>query len=417
MQVLIINTSDQIGGAAIAARRLLHALQQEGMASKMLVCNKKTKEDSIYQVSKLWQKKITFLWERFSIWKHNHFSKAHLFEIDIANAGIDITQTKVFQEADIIHLHWINQGFLSIKQLDRILSSGKPVVWTMHDLWAATGICHCTFDCRKFEETCHHCPLLEKPSTKDLAYRTFIKKLKLFQKHQLTFVGCSQWTASEAKKSTLLKGQEIISIPNTLDTSVFSPSESEKARTTFHLPQDKKLLLFASMNVTSPYKGVSYLIQACQHLVQEHPETLERYEIVVLGAASDRIAHQFPYPVHCIPYQTEEQKIAQLYNASSVYITPSLQDNLPNTVMEAMACGTPCVGFQTGGIPEMIDHKINGYIAAQRDAKGLAEGIYWTLQQPPNALRLAARNKVETCYTPKKVAQEFKQLYTSLLRK
>jgi glycosyltransferase involved in cell wall biosynthesis len=404
-----------MGGAAIAARRLMYALQKEDVNVNFLVSDRQLKNKYIHQAGRMWQRKICFLWERFCIWLNSRFHKKHLFEIDIANIGIDITSHPLFKEADIIHLHWINQGFLSLKQIQKIVDSGKPIVWTMHDLWTATGICHCTFDCKQFETMCQHCPLLVKSSKHDLAYRIFKKKARLWENSHITFVGCSEWTAQEAHKSALLKAENVIHLPNTLDTTIFQPTNQQEARIYFGLPQKKKLLLFASMNIRSRYKGVSYLIEACRLLAKNHPSTLQDCEIVVLGNASESIKNEFSYPVHCLPYQTQEENIALVYNAVDFYITPSLQDNLPNTVMEAMACGTPCIGFATGGIPEMINHKVNGYIAPQRDAKALSEGIWWSFNQTQEKLSQAARKKIMDQYAPSKIAQKFKTLYASLL--
>ena len=147
MKILIVNTSERTGGAAVAANRLMKALNNSGVKAKMLVRDKESDTLTVAQLPKSPMKRWHFLWERLVVFCHLHFSKQHLFEIDIANAGTDITNMREFQEADIIHLHWINQGMLSLNSIRKILRSGKPVVWTMHDIWPATGICHYTRGC------------------------------------------------------------------------------------------------------------------------------------------------------------------------------------------------------------------------------------------------------------------------------
>ena len=150
MRVLILNTSEKTGGAAVAANRLMDALNNNGVKAKMLVRDKETDHISVVGLSNPLIQQWRFLWERLVIFFHLHFSKKHLFEIDIANVGSDITGLREFKEADVIHIHWINQGFLSLNGLRKILDSGKPVVWTMHDIWPATGICHLAMDCSKY---------------------------------------------------------------------------------------------------------------------------------------------------------------------------------------------------------------------------------------------------------------------------
>ena len=170
MRVLIINTSERIGGAAIAANRLMDALKNNGIKAKMLVRDKQTEQISVVGLKKSWWKVWQFIWERVIIWKANKFKKHNLFAVDIANTGTDITSLPEFKQADVIHLHWINQGLLSLNGIKQILSSGKPVVWTMHDMWPCTSICHHARECNKYQEECKCCPyLLNGGSEKDLS--------------------------------------------------------------------------------------------------------------------------------------------------------------------------------------------------------------------------------------------------------
>ena len=196
MRVLIINTSERIGGAAIAANRLMEALKNNGIKTKMLVRDKQTDQISVVELKKSWWKVWQFIWERVVIWQANHFKKHNLFAVDIANTGTNITALPEFTQADVIHLHWINQGMLSLTDIRRIIQSGKPIVWTMHDMWPFTGICHYAGDCDKYATQCHNCPQLYKGSRKDIAYRTFQKKKKLFEGAQITFVAWPPFVVS-----------------------------------------------------------------------------------------------------------------------------------------------------------------------------------------------------------------------------
>ena len=177
MRVLIINTSERIGGAAVAAGRLMESLKNNGIKAQMLVRDKQTDQISVVGLKRSWLHVWKFMWERIVIWKANRFKKNDLFAVDIANTGTDITSLPEFQQADVIHLHWINQGMLSLNTIRKILTSGKPVVWTMHDMWPCTGICHYARECRNYEQECHHCPYIYGGGgKKDLSTRIFRKK-------------------------------------------------------------------------------------------------------------------------------------------------------------------------------------------------------------------------------------------------
>lgn len=418
MKVLLVNTSERMGGAAVACNRLMIALNKQGIEAQMLV---RDKQSDLPEVTGLglgrWSLLWKFVWERIVIWKANHFKKNNLFSVDIANTGTDITKYPAFQEADIIHLHWINQGMLSLKNLGSIFSSGKPVVWTMHDLWPATGICHYSRRCTNYHTHCHHCPLILYGGGKhDLSYSTFEKKLKLMKGKQINFVACSQWLKDMAEQSALLQSQHIITIPNPINITVFKPKDRQGARIRLSLPTDKKLLLFGAVKTTDKRKGIDYLIKACKLLVKQQPEIKEQVAIVTFGLLSEGLRRVLPFEVYPQGYVKDEETLTDIYSAVNAYITPSLEDNLPNTIMEAMACGTPCIGFHVGGIPEMIDHQINGYVADYKSADALAEGISWILNHKNiPELRQQAVQKVQRCYEESIVVQQFIQLYQNLL--
>lgn len=380
MRVLIVNTSENIGGAAIAANRLMEALKNNGVKAKMLVRDKRTEQITVATLPPSPLLKAKFVWERFCIWKANRFSRNNLFQVDLANTGTDITTLPEFKEADVIHLHWVNQGFLSLKDIGRIIRSGKPIVWTMHDQWPFTGICHYSGDCTKYRSECHHCPLLAGGGAEnDLSAKVFRRKQQMLRGAHIVFVACSQWLEGLARQSTLLTGQEVLSIPNTLNANIFHPMEQVKARLQCNLPIDRPLLLFGSLKATDPRKGIKYLMEACRKLKEKDTQLAANLGIVVVGNRAEDIRSLFPFPVYAINYVSNEKQMARLYNAVDAYVTPSLEDNLPNTIMEALFCGVPCVGFRVGGIPEMIDHKRNGYLAEARNADDLAEGIRFCL--------------------------------------
>ena len=412
MRVLIVNTSEKTGGAALAANRLMEALKNNGAKAMMLVRDKETDQISVAALSQQWRLRWSFLWERWCVFWRLHFRRKHLFDVDIANTGADITKTREFQEADIIHLHWINQGMLSLKGIRRILESGKPVVWTMHDIWPATAICHYARGCCRYQNKCESCPLLPRRSVSDLSAVVWRRKNEILRKYHISFVACSRWLEGEAKKSALLKGQRVTNIPNPINSHVFCPSDKQQAREALGLPLDKHVILFVSQRVTDKRKGLDYLVEAVNRMAVQDSSLKDNTAIAVLGGHSEEVADLLPLPVFPLGYVSDESKIVKVYNAADVFVLPSLEDNLPNTIMEAMACGLPCVGFKVGGIPEEIDHKRNGYVAEYRSAEDLARGILWILNEADyESLSRNAIQKVAHNYSQQSVALRYAEVY------
>lgn len=417
MRVLILNTSEKSGGAAVAAHRLLDALNNNGVKAKMLVRDKESEQITTASLHHPLLQQWRFLWERLVVFCHLHFSKKNLFAIDIANVGADVTSTREFKEADLIHLHWINQGFLSLSGIRKIVDSGKPVVWTMHDIWPATAVCHLAMECRKYAGTCRNCRLLPGGGgDNDLAYRTWRKKKALYDNSDISFVTCSRWLAMEAKRSALLSGHPVEVIPNPIDTRVFCPGDRRLAAMASGLPDDKRVLLFVSQRATNPYKGMNYLVEACRLLAEKYPDMKDDTVVAILGGHSEDVVKLLPFKAYPLGYVNDTRRIVDVYRAVDLFVLPSLSENLPNTIMEAMACGVPSVGFKVGGIPEMIDHRRNGYVANYCDADDLACGIHWALfEADRQALAEACVRKVMSSYSQNAVAMKYIEVYNQAL--
>lgn len=417
MRVLIVNTSEKTGGAAVAANRLMDALNNNGVKAKMLVRDKITEDITVASLPHSPLLQWRFLWERWCIFWHLHFSKHHLWEIDTASVGNDITKLREFQEADVIHLSWINQGMLSLKMIRKIIKSGKPIVWTMHDLWPATGICHYARGCNRYCSSCGMCPLLpHKGSKNDLSAKIFRRKKAVYHDGNIHFVACSKWLEKQAKRSALFMGQRITNVPNPIDTHVFCKQDQQEARLAVELPADKRLILFVSQRVTDERKGMAYFVDAIARLVAAHPEMKDNTAVAILGGHSEEVASRLALPAYPLGYMSDERKIVQVYNAVDAFVLPSLEDNLPNTIMEAMACGVPCVGFRVGGIPEMIDHQRNGYVAAYRDVDDLMLGIHWVLDEADKqTLARECIYKVSHNYSQHAVALRYIEIYNEAM--
>ena len=417
MRVLIVNTSEREGGAAVAANRLMDALNNNGVKAKMLVRDKETDNITVVGLKGGLLQRFRFLWERWCVYYHLHFKRDHLFDLDMANTGFDITKLPEFKEADVIHLAWINQGFLSLKDIRKIINSGKAVVWTMHDLWAATGICHFTFGCEAYKGQCHNCFYLPRGGkSADLSTRVFNKKKKVYYNSGIHFVACSKWLGNSARQSSLLTGLQLSVIPNPIDTHVFCPKDKRVARLHSTLPEDKRIILFVSQRVTMERKGMAYFIKAISLLAERYPEMKENTVIAILGGRADEVVSQLALPSFPLGYVKNERQLVDIYNSADVFVIPSLDENLPNTIMESMACGVPSVGFKVGGIPEMIDHQKNGYVASYKDADDLAAGIHWVLgEADKEELKRPCVQKVMSCYSQRSVAMKYVEVYNQAL--
>lgn len=416
MKVVIINTSEHIGGAAVAAQRLVKALHRKGISVSMLVRDKQSSDKNVFSINTnvvvQFINLFRFYWERLVIFLFTCLRRKNLFRVSIANVGEDISYHPSVRNADIIHLHWINQGFLSLRDIHKLIKLGKPIVWTMHDMWPCTGICHHARDCDKYQKKCNSCFFLHSSCRNDFSSYVFKKKDLVYKNANIIFVGCSNWLTQRARKSKLLQDKTVISIPNTLDRQIFYHQDKKTARETLGLPMDKRLLLFGALNVTDERKGVYYLIEALKLI------HVKNVELVVFGQIKEEIKNILPVPVHPIGYLSEEKKIALLYNAVDLFVTSSLEENLPNTIMESMACGTPCVGFDIGGIPEMIDHLQNGYVARYKDVEDLCHGIEWILDNDKyKDLSESCIKKVQSVYSEEVVTEKYISLYQELLDK
>lgn len=417
MKILIINTSERIGGAAIAANRLAKALRRSGQDVTMLVRDKQTTDKNVSAIGPTWLTKFQFLWERFIIWISNRFDKKRLFQVSFANTGTDVTKLKEFQEADIIHLHWVNQGMLSLNDIERIVRSGKPVVWTMHDMWPFTGVCHYNDGCENYITDCGSCHLLGSESNNDISGKLQARKMKIFDNGNIAFVACSKWLRDIAAESALLKDRSVTNIPNTIDMRTYKEKDKKIIREKYNLPIDKRLLLFSSAKTSEKRKGFSYLVEACCILQERYPDLCKELGVIILGKSNEE-AMDIPLPSYTMSYIKDDEGLSEIYNAADVYVTPSLQDNLPNTIMEALACSLPCVGFNVGGIPEMIDHKANGYVAEYKSATDLANGIYWVLEEAQYMeLKRLALVKAQKSYSEKVVVERYMQVYKKISNK
>ena len=406
-KILFLNSFSQYGGASIACQRLKAALSEYDDLEIELLAHAIAPQ---YAQSSLWA------WLRFMA-ERLHYrlvlkEREQLFNFSPASFGQNISRHQLVLQADILHLHWTNFGFLSLKTLEQLVALQKPIVWTLHDMWAFTGGCHYAGVCRNYEQRCGNCAYLDKSSEHDLSNQIWQRKVKILAKaSQIHFVTCSKWLAGEAKASSLLRNFRVTAIPSPLDVSVFqtiSAKEKEDLRNKYGLEGDKFYLLFGAMNVQDKRKGFVYLLEALYLLVQNYPES--KVELLVVGKVNPIEMPEMPFPVHYLGSFSGD-KMAEAYQLADAFALPSLEDNLPNTIVEAMACGLPCLAFDTAGLTEMIAHQENGYLASYKNAGSLAQGIKYFLETPLAPLAHHAREFVLQKYTAKVVTEAYRTVY------
>lgn len=420
MKVVHLNTYDGNGGAGRASYRLNNALKLHGVDSSLYTYIKLGDREDIQAlypdlISKFFAT-TKILAERYL---PRFYEKDLKVPFSLSFFGKDIHQHPVLKDADIIHLHWINHGFLNPSAIAKLALLKKPIVFTMHDSNAFTGGCHVRFDCKNYINSCGYCPLLKEPDSDDISHRIWEKKNWAYKKVEPTFISPSKWLATAATESSLLKPYNVFNIPNTLETLIFKPIEKDIARDALNLNQNQFILLTGFMpSKKDAHKGTSYLVEAIEKWIDANPDIKEKVTLVVFGNRNNQDPPPFKLPVRFLGTINNDELLANAYAAADAFLTTSLDDNLPNTVMESLACGTPVISFETGGIPDMVDHLQNGYLAQFKNSNDFMEGLNWIYNHPNKAeINNNAREKVLNNFSESKVAERHHQLYTEILNK
>ena len=411
MKILIVNTSDIEGGAARAAYRLHKSLiNSSSVNSEMLVQNKSSDDFTVLSENKKFNKyfnKLRPLIDSLPIRFYKNrtktlFSPSFLPFSNIVNKINEINP-------DIVHLHWICGGMMSIEDICRIKA---PIVWSLHDNWAFTGGCHIMWECEKYKISCGACPRLGSEKENDLSRKIWHRKEKTFSKiPNMTIVGLSKWLSDCAQKSTLFRDKNVVNLPNPIDTTIFKPFDKEKAKELWSLPHDKKLILFGANSATSDInKGFKELSESLHKL---HDKNIE---LVVFGSSKPKESQNFGFNTHYLGHLHDDVSLVTLYNAVDVMIVPSLQEAFGQTATESMSCGTPVVAFGATGLLDIVDHKLNGYLAKPFDTTDLKDGIEWVLNTSNyEEISINARKKVLKEFDSKIVAQKYIELYNKVL--
>lgn len=418
LKVVHLNTYDGNGGAGRACMRLNRALLSHNIASEIIVHYKFGHNPQIKTFNaNLIQKAYTaaiIIAERLLA---RLFLKPVRTPFSFSWFGRSVTRHPDVKNADIIHLHWVNHSFLNPKHLAQIARLNKPVVWTFHDSNAFTGGCHVRYTCRNFENTCGNCPLLKNASPNDVSHQIWLQKHKAYGALNFTAIAPSSWMAASAKAASLMQGKAIQQIANTLETDIFKPQNKAAAKRQLGLPAAKFVFLSGFMPSRKDlHKGTGYLLASMALLKARLGASAQEIELVVFGNRNTADMPDFPFKTSFLGTINDDEKLASCYAAADAFLTTSIEDNLPYTVMESLACGTPVIAFTTGGIPDMVQHGYNGYLAAYQSAQSFADGMEWVIKHPEREkLNQQARQTVMDNFSETVIAARHINLYHQVI--
>lgn len=390
MKVLICNTLKNQGGAAMASQRICDCLRENSINCRFhyLFENDTSSKSIIPKIDAI--PKLLFSRNRKTP-----------FSSSLISFG---TSNNVIRDykPDVLHLNYTNMGLFSINEIG---NSKIPIIWTLHDSWAFTGGCHLPLDCSRFKGSCSNCPALKSKKNYDLSSYIFSQKMKQWKNKNITAVCPSKWMAENAKNSRIFKEKKVVVIPNPIDTNIFKPKNKYDARKILNLDKKKNYILFGSINpLTDKNKGFEYLKEALRLL------SLENTELLLFGTNSK--ITDFPIPVRSLGYIDNEETLVNIYSSADTTVVPSISENLPYVMIESLACGTPVIGFNVGGIPEIINKELFGKLVDKFDVKKLGESIESILStKNEQQVRDRIHKEIEKVYGYEVIGQQYKDIY------
>lgn len=423
MKVLLINTTDTGGGAAIAAVRILNSLNKNGIYARLGVEIKNSNNPNIFELpkkknkllKKILYKTIGYLGRVFHpiikfLPKFNNFKTTN----EILHSTNYKSETDVDwinnSDYDVINLHWIS-GTICNKDIAKIT---KPIIWTMHDTWPFCGAEHYPNILEHDERYKHPYTRNNKPnSTKgiDLCRKVWLQKNKYLSNKNITFISPSNWEAECIKESSLFSKNKCYVIHNVIPSDIYKKKDKQSIRKLLNIPDNKKVLGFgAAYGINNPrsVKGSFYLLQALQQL--KEPAS---YFLLVFGDAKEEFTSKISIDYQSMGFVSNPIVLSLFYNACDVFICPSIVENLPNTCLESLFCGVPSVAFNSGGTKDIVEHKNTGYLAKPFDVNDLANGIEWCANN-----KILSKNCIEKAlidFDEKEIIQSYVKTYSSVL--
>ena len=407
MKILHISATDIYGGAGVAAYQLHLNLLNCGIQSKMLVNYKFSDDENVVCINS--NKYYRFIKR---ILPHiENFAKmltGESIKLDSLKFGSRISYLRKHTNwADIIILHHISGSFIT---LDQIVKFNKPCIWYMHDMFSMTGGCHYSEGCDNYKYGCGNCKFVKSPSVDDDSVKNSLNKKKFYLKQSNLFVAPSSWLYIESKKSFLLNNQDIEFIPYSINELVYCRKDKEKVRNGLQITTKKTIILFSvNGNLNDKRKGLDLLLSAINNF-----STKEREDYFLLIVGSDNGLNFTNSGIEFKNFKrvSDSETMSNIYNAADFLIIPSREDNLPNTVLESLFCGTPVLAFDIGGMPDMITHKVNGYLASPFSIQDFSNGIKFLKENKGNDF---SNSGVREKFSGTNQIDNFKKIFSRLI--
>jgi len=412
MRVMMLNASDVEGGAARGALRLLDGVRAQGVDARLLVQVRHSDHPWVIGPRGTFEKAMGLARPVLEVLSLKPYGGRGEGMFSPALVPDRLPERVLPFAPDLVHLHWVANGMIRVESLARFR---RPLLWTLHDSWPFTGGCHVPFDCTRYRESCGRCPALGSDGERDVSRRLWGRKKRSWQDLDLTVVAPSNWLAGCARQSSLFKDVRVERIPNGLDLARYRPVDRGTARDLLGLPRDRKLILFGGKGGTSDRnKGFHLLLESLGHLARRGWG--DKADLVLFGASRPEPAPDLGFASHWLGWLNDDVSMTLMYAAADVFVAPSMQENLSYTVMEALACGTPCVAFDQGGTSDLVEQGVTGFRARCFDPEDLARSVAWVLQDDDlrRVLSFQARQKVEREFSLELVARRYAELYAEL---
>jgi len=417
VKITHVTSTDLQGGAARSAYRLHQGLVRAGAESKMFVEFRESDDPDVVafrypngQLSRIRRlvRRMSLNRTEVKLTKGRSWN-ASPFSDDRSRHGAQILEQ--LPPWDILHLHWV-AGMLDYSEFFRHVPKDRPIVWTLHDMHPFTGGCHFSGNCGRFSESCGSCPQLSSSNPRDFSWQSLSRKRSGYgtlQPGRLNLVTPSKWLAGEVRRSSLLSNLEVTVIPYGLDTGVFKPRDRAVARELFELPAGRQIVLFLADRANEHRKGLPLLVEALKALP-------DRCNVCLLILGNGRVELPDDFQTVRLEYVRNDRVLSLIYSAADIFALPVLQDNLPNTALEAMACGLPIVAFATGGVPDMVRDGEEGWVVPPGDVAALGQALAAALRDHPRRALMASNARLRAVqeYGIDLQAQRYLELYRSL---
>ena len=409
--VLHICHNDNSGGAAMAAYNIHRALLAAGSTSRMLVHRKLTTDSTVQTVRSANRFILQATREHLSrrIMRKQHSMNPVLHSLNLFPSGY-LKHIRRFSGC-VVNLHWLGNETISIAEISRI---DKPVIWTLHDMWAMCGAEHYDDPLRPGRFMRGYYSNTRHPDHKgwDIDRWMWERKRRHLADKPLIFVAPSRWMANCVRQSQIFGRHRIEVIPYSLDRSRFRPIDRRAARQLLGIDPDRRVIVFGALYGTRDRRKGFHLLETALHQLVDAGWG-ETTDLLVFGMSAPRDPPALGMRVHFTGHLSDDISLSVVYSAGDVMVVPSVIENLAQTALEAMACGTPVVAFDGTGTSDIVDHEVNGYLARPNYTEDLRDGIAWVVSDADRhrGLSVAARKKIERAFSPRVVAQRYLDLY------